>query len=72
MPLPSALHGGHHIERKALEEVRRLFYVAAKRNLFLSSPKVTGRGSFYAMDPGGPLRFLFEITNLDVLVQRPS
>ncbi|WP_170180221.1 hypothetical protein [Desulfoglaeba alkanexedens] len=44
----------------------------AKRNLFLSSPKVTGRGSFYAMDPGGPSRFLFEIKNLDVLVQRPS
>ncbi len=58
----------------ALEEERRLFYVAAtraKRNLYLSSPKVTGRGSFYAMDPGGPSRFLFEIKNLGVLVQRP-
>ncbi|QCQ21799.1 hypothetical protein FDQ92_06150 [Desulfoglaeba alkanexedens ALDC] len=58
-----------------LDPWRRLFYVAAtraKRNLFLSSPKVTGRGSFYAMDPGGPSRFLFEIKNLDVLVQRPS
>ncbi len=60
-------------DEKALEEERRLFYVAAtraKRRLLLISPQVRARSAYQLMEDGQPSRFLFEIKNLSSLTER--
>ncbi len=60
-------------DEKAIEEERRLFYVAAtraKRHLYLLAPKVKGGHSFYSLSTGGPSRFLFELGTLGSLTRR--
>ncbi|SMC27209.1 DNA helicase-2 / ATP-dependent DNA helicase PcrA [Desulfacinum hydrothermale DSM 13146] len=68
LPSSYSLH-----DEDAIEEERRLFYVAATRakcHLYLVAPKVQGQASFYSLATGGPSRFLFEIGRLGKLVRR--